>query len=72
MRWIFIELLFEVLEDEAVAKAINEAAHVACVDNLAEEDDKESHLEKEIEKQRENTRCILAVMSSSVKNWVYK
>jgi len=61
----------KVLEDEAVVKAINEAAHEACANDVMTEDGERCFL-NEIKKQQENTECMLAVISANVKNWAYK
>jgi len=61
----------KVLEDEAVVKAINEAAHEACANNVITEDE-ERYFLNEVKKQRENTEHILTVISADVKNWAYK
>lgn len=50
-------------------KAIETAAHEACNKNSVDE---EGQFNKEMKIQKENTICILKVMSAKVKNWVYK
>lgn len=54
-----------------MVKAINTSAREVCAD-IIEADGGESRLCKEIEIQRESTKCILNIMSSTVKNWAYK
>ncbi|XP_015367748.1 PREDICTED: glycerol-3-phosphate acyltransferase 1, mitochondrial-like isoform X2 [Diuraphis noxia] len=59
----------EVLEDEAVEKAIAAAARDACSGDAVVGD---SRFDEEMRTQQANTRRILTVISANVKNWVYK
>lgn len=52
-------------------KAISVAAHKACTDQAATDDDK-SRLAEQMHIQQNNAKHILAVMSANIKNWIYK